>query len=91
MTMAPARAVTESSPCTGRAPTTSRRSAPPVICRIQNDALVFDPRTLDEADYPVVMGLAAGHGQENLLLPFGVDMALNTTAATLSIVESPLA
>lgn len=43
------------------------------------------------ADYPVVMGLAAGHGQENLLLPFGVDMALNTTAATLSVVESPLA
>ena len=43
------------------------------------------------ADYPVVMGLDAGHGQENLLLPFGVDMALNTTAATLSIVECPLA
>ncbi len=44
-----------------------------------------------QADYPVVMGLAAGHGQENLLLPFGVDMRLNTTAATLSLVESPLA
>ncbi len=43
------------------------------------------------ADYPVVMGLAAGHGQENFLLPFGVEMALSTTAATLSIVESPLA
>ncbi len=44
-----------------------------------------------DAKYPVVMGLAAGHGQQNLLLPFGVDMALNTTAATLSIVDSPLA
>ena len=43
------------------------------------------------ADYPVVMGLAAGHGQENLLLPFGVNMALNATAAMLSIVDSPLA
>jgi muramoyltetrapeptide carboxypeptidase len=44
-----------------------------------------------ETDYPVVMGLAAGHGEENLLLPFGVAMALNASAATLSIVESPLA
>ena len=43
------------------------------------------------ADYPVVLGLAAGHGHENLLLPFGVDMALNATAATLSVVDSPLA
>ena len=43
------------------------------------------------ADYPVVMGLAAGHGQENLLLPFGVNMALNATAATLSVLDSPLA
>jgi muramoyltetrapeptide carboxypeptidase len=42
------------------------------------------------ADYPVVMGLAAGHGEENLLLPFGVTMALNASSATLSIVESPL-
>jgi muramoyltetrapeptide carboxypeptidase len=45
----------------------------------------------DRADYPVVTGLAAGHGQENLLLPFGVDISLNTTTATLSIVDSPLA
>jgi muramoyltetrapeptide carboxypeptidase len=43
-----------------------------------------------QADYPVVMGLAAGHGEENLLLPFGVAMALDASAATLSIVESPL-
>jgi muramoyltetrapeptide carboxypeptidase len=43
-----------------------------------------------QAGYPVVMGLAAGHGEENLLLPFGVAMALNASAATLSIVESPI-
>jgi muramoyltetrapeptide carboxypeptidase len=43
-----------------------------------------------EANYPVVMGLAAGHGEENLLLPFGVAMALNAASATLSIVESPV-
>ncbi len=43
------------------------------------------------ADYPVVTGMAAGHGPENLLLPFGVDMSLDTTTATLSIVDSPLA
>jgi muramoyltetrapeptide carboxypeptidase len=43
------------------------------------------------AHYPVVMGLAAGHGQENLLLPFGVAMELTSFPARLSIVESPLA
>ena len=43
------------------------------------------------ADYPVVMGLAAGHGPENLLLPFGVAMELATSPATLSIAEFPLA
>jgi muramoyltetrapeptide carboxypeptidase len=43
------------------------------------------------APYPVVMGLAAGHGQENLTLPFGVKMALDGDAATLSLIESPVA
>jgi muramoyltetrapeptide carboxypeptidase len=43
------------------------------------------------APYPVVMGLAAGHGQENLTLPFGVKMALDGNAATLSLIESPVA
>jgi muramoyltetrapeptide carboxypeptidase len=42
------------------------------------------------ASYPVVMGLAAGHGQENLTLPFGVRMALDGDAATLSLIESPV-
>ncbi len=44
-----------------------------------------------EASYPVIMGMAAGHGQENLALPFGVKMALNSHTGTLSLVESPVA
>ena len=43
------------------------------------------------APYPVVMGMAAGHGQENLALPFGVKMALNGQAGTLALIESPVA
>jgi muramoyltetrapeptide carboxypeptidase len=43
------------------------------------------------APCPVVMGMAAGHGQENLALPFGVKMALNGQAGTLSLTESPVA
>ena len=39
--------------------------------------------------YPVVTGLAAGHGEENLLLPFGVKMALDGRARVLSLLESP--
>ena len=41
--------------------------------------------------YPVVMGMAAGHGQENLALPFGVRMQLDGNAGTLSMIESPVA
>jgi muramoyltetrapeptide carboxypeptidase len=44
----------------------------------------------DTAPYPVVMGLAAGHGQENLALPFGVRMTLDSQAGTLSLSESPV-
>ena len=44
-----------------------------------------------DAPYPVVMGMAAGHGLENLALPFGVRMALDGNAATLSLIESPVA
>jgi len=43
-----------------------------------------------EAPYPVVNGLAAGHGDENLLLPFGVRMALDGEARVLTLLESPL-
>jgi muramoyltetrapeptide carboxypeptidase len=44
-----------------------------------------------DAPYPVVMGMAAGHGEENLMLPFGVRMVLDGTAAKLSLIESPVA
>jgi muramoyltetrapeptide carboxypeptidase len=44
-----------------------------------------------DAPYPVVTGLTAGHGIENLTLPFGVKMALDAGAATLSLAESPVA
>jgi len=43
------------------------------------------------ADYPVVMGLAAGHGEENLTLPFGVKMSLNGDDGTMALEESPVA
>lgn len=45
---------------------------------------------LGSAPYPVVMGLAAGHGEENLTVPFGVKMMLDGDAGTLSMLESPL-
>jgi muramoyltetrapeptide carboxypeptidase len=44
-----------------------------------------------DAAYPVVMGLAAGHGAENLALPFGVKMSLNGDDGILSLDESPVA
>lgn len=44
-----------------------------------------------DAPYPVVAGLAAGHGEENLLLPFGAKMALDGKAGILSLLESPVA
>ncbi len=44
-----------------------------------------------DAPYPVVMGIPSGHGQENLVLPFGVEMALDGNAGTLSLMESPVA
>ena len=43
------------------------------------------------APYPVVMGIPAGHGRENLALPFGVKMALDADVGTLSLIESPVA
>ena len=42
------------------------------------------------ADFPVVMGLTAGHGAENLALPFGVPMSLDSGDCTLSLDESPV-
>jgi muramoyltetrapeptide carboxypeptidase len=43
------------------------------------------------APYPVVMGLTAGHGEENLTLPFGVRMVLDGNNGTLALIESPVA
>jgi muramoyltetrapeptide carboxypeptidase len=42
------------------------------------------------ASYPVVMGMRAGHGDENLALPFGARMALDGNGATLELLESPV-
>lgn len=44
-----------------------------------------------EEPYPVVSGLPAGHGEENLLLPLGVTMGLNGKTRVLSLLESPVA
>jgi len=44
----------------------------------------------DGAPYPVVMGLAAGHGDENLTLPLGVAMRLDGDNARLALLESPV-
>jgi len=46
---------------------------------------------LGDATYPVVMGMNAGHGQENLALPFGARTALDGNASTLELLESPVA
>lgn len=42
------------------------------------------------AAYPVVMGMRAGHGRENLALPFGARTTLDGNAATLELLESPV-
>ncbi|HZD40848.1 MAG TPA: LD-carboxypeptidase, partial [Terriglobales bacterium] len=42
------------------------------------------------APYPVVMGLAAGHGREPMTIPFGVNMLLDGNLGTLSLLESPV-
>jgi muramoyltetrapeptide carboxypeptidase len=43
-----------------------------------------------DAPYPVVLGIRAGHGNENLTLPFGAKMVLDGNAAILQLVESPV-
>ncbi len=42
------------------------------------------------ADYPVAMGMQAGHGPENLALPLGAAMALDSRGATLTMLEAPV-
>ena len=44
----------------------------------------------ERAPYPVVSGMKAGHGAENLALPFGVQMRLDGDGATLEMLESPV-
>jgi muramoyltetrapeptide carboxypeptidase len=62
--------------CDGEGP----RNVPQIIAELFN-----------KAPYPVLMGIPAGHGQENLTLPFGVKMALDGNAGTLSLIEVPVA
>jgi len=42
------------------------------------------------APYPVMMGLSAGHGAENLMLPFGTEMRLDSHTGSLELLESPV-
>lgn len=42
------------------------------------------------AEYPVVMGMAAGHGREHITLPFGVRMMLDGNLGVLSLIECPV-
>ena len=42
------------------------------------------------AGYPVVMGMNAGHGPENLALPFGTPTVLDGNVSTLELLESPV-
>lgn len=43
-----------------------------------------------DAPYPVVMGMKAGHGPENITLPFGVKMLLDGERGHLAMLESPV-
>ena len=42
------------------------------------------------APYPVIMGMRAGHGPDNITLPFGARMFLDGDTATLAMLESPV-
>ena len=43
-----------------------------------------------DAAYPVMTGMRAGHGSENLALPFGVKMRLEGAGPSLALLESPV-
>jgi muramoyltetrapeptide carboxypeptidase len=43
-----------------------------------------------DAAYPVALGMPAGHGSENLALPFGVRMRLDCNEGRLSLIEAPV-
>lgn len=42
------------------------------------------------APYPVLTGMKAGHGAENITLPFGVRMLLDGDTASLAMLECPV-
>lgn len=44
-----------------------------------------------DAPYPVVMGMKAGHGSDNLALPFGVKALLDGDSGDLELLETPVA
>jgi muramoyltetrapeptide carboxypeptidase len=44
----------------------------------------------ERVSYPVVMGMAAGHGRENITMPFGIRMVLDGDRGSLSLSESPV-
>ncbi len=54
------------------------------------DVMSVITELFNDAPYPVVKGMAAGHGPENLAIPFGVRMLLDGDAKTLSLLESPV-
>jgi muramoyltetrapeptide carboxypeptidase len=56
----------------------------------ERDVRTIIHNLFQDAPYPVVTGLAAGHGADNLLMPFGVRMKLDAKARTLSLLESPV-
>lgn len=43
-----------------------------------------------DAPYPVATGLAAGHGEDNLIMPLGIKMRLDATARRLALCEPPV-
>jgi muramoyltetrapeptide carboxypeptidase LdcA involved in peptidoglycan recycling len=43
-----------------------------------------------DAPYPVVMGMRAGHGSENLALPFGVTALLDGDSGNFELLEAPV-
>jgi muramoyltetrapeptide carboxypeptidase len=44
----------------------------------------------DRVPYPVMAGFPAGHGEENLLLPFGAKMVLDADAGFVTLIEQPV-
>ncbi len=54
------------------------------------DFLEIVAELFHDAPYPVALGMKAGHGEENLALPFGARMRLDGGDSTLALIESPV-